>query len=132
MRAAAIFLALSATSLMAPVMSPAMAATPAPVRSEIGSLLARLESSGCRFNRNGDWHAGAEAKGHLLRKLDAIEGKTTVASTERFIELAATRSSSSGKDYQVQCGGVAPQPSAAWLTAQLRQLRSTAASTTSR
>lgn len=128
MRAAAIFLALLASSLMAPV----MAATPAPVRSEIGSLLARLESSGCRFNRNGDWHAGAEAKGHLLRKLDAIEGKTTVASTERFIELAATRSSSSGKDYQVQCGGEAPQPSAAWLTAQLRQLRSTTPSTTSR
>lgn len=104
----------------------AQATTPAPVRGEITALLARLESSGCRFNRNGDWHAGGEARAHLLRKLDAIEGKTTVASTERFIELAATRSSTSGQAYQVQCGQAAPQASADWLGAQLRQLRASA------
>lgn len=122
---------LTALSLAALAL-PVQAATPAPVRSEIGALLARLDSSGCRFNRNGDWHSGAEAKGHLLRKLDAIEGKTTVGSTERFIELAATRSSSSGKDYQVQCGAAVPQPSAVWLGAQLRLLRTPAAASTVR
>ncbi|MFZ5549870.1 MAG: DUF5329 family protein [Pseudomonadota bacterium] len=110
----------------------AQAATPAAVRNEITALLARLESSGCRFNRNGDWHGGAEAKGHLLRKLDAIDGKAAVTSTERFIELAASRSSSSGREYQVQCGSAAPQPSAAWLAAQLRVLRSTASPDTAR
>lgn len=119
MRAALVVAALAAWAAGA-----ALATTPAPVRSEITALLARLESSGCRFNRNGDWHAGVEAKGHLLRKLDAIEGKTTVASTERFIELAASRSSSSGKEYQVQCGSAAPQPSAVWLATQLKALRS--------
>lgn len=103
---------------------PALAGpTPAPVRAEINALMARLESSGCQFFRNGDWHSGAEAKTHLLRKLDAVEGKATVAKTEQFIELAATRSSSSGQAYQVRCGQTAPVPSATWLGSQLQSLR---------
>jgi hypothetical protein len=97
--------------------------TPAPVRSEIDALMTRLESSGCQFQRNGDWHSGAEAKTHLLKKLDAVEGKATVAKTEQFIELAATRSSMSGQPYQVKCGQAAPVPSATWLGAQLQALR---------
>jgi len=100
--------------------------TPAPVRAEINALMARLESSGCQFFRNGDWHSGAEAKTHLLRKLDAVEGKTTVAKTEQFIELAATRSSSSGQAYQVRCGASTPVPSATWLGSQLQSLRTSA------
>jgi hypothetical protein len=100
--------------------------TPAPVRAEINALMGRLESSGCQFFRNGDWHSGAEAKTHLLRKLDAVEGKTTVAKTEQFIELAATRSSSSGQTYQVRCGQAAPVPSATWLGSQLQTLRAAA------
>jgi Family of unknown function (DUF5329) len=97
--------------------------TAAPVRTEIDALLTTLQSSGCAFNRNGTWHGAAEAKGHLLRKLDYIEGKSTVKSTEQFIELAATKSSSSGKPYQVRCGSavVDSQP---WLTRQLAALRS--------
>lgn len=98
--------------------------TPAPVRAEINALMARLESSGCQFYRNGDWHTAAEAKTHLLRKLDSIEGQTNVAKTESFIELAATRSSSSGQAYQVKCGQAAPVPSATWLGSQLQIIRS--------
>lgn len=98
--------------------------TPAPVRTEINALMARLESSGCRFNRNGDWHPAAEAKAHLLKKLDAVERQTTVTRTEQFIELAATRSSMSGQAYQVQCGQAAAVPSASWLGSQLQIVRS--------
>ena len=100
--------------------------TPAPVRAEIDALLARFQASGCQFSRNGSWYGGSEAKGHLLRKLDYIEGKTTVGSTEQFIELAASRSSSSGQAYQVKCGNQAPVPSQAWLTQQLGTLRGAA------
>lgn len=101
--------------------------TPAPVRAEINTLMGRLESSGCQFYRNGDWHTGAEAKTHLLRKLDSIEGQTTVAKTETFIELAATKSSTSGQAYQVKCGQAAPVPSASWLGSQLQIIRSSSA-----
>ncbi|MEK8030232.1 DUF5329 domain-containing protein [Ideonella sp. DXS29W] len=103
-------------------------ATPPPVRAEINALMGRLESSGCQFLRNGDWHSASEAKAHLLKKLEAIEGSTTVAKTEQFIELAATRSSMSGQAYQVRCGQAAPVPSATWLGAQLQSIRSSTAS----
>ena len=55
------------------------------------------------------------------------EGRGTVASTEQFIELAATKSSSSGQSYQVKCGAVAAVPSAQWLGQQLKQIRATGA-----
>ena len=75
----------------------AAAPAPVPVRAEIDGLLARLQSSGCEFNRNGSWYSGAEAKTHLMRKLDYLDGKDLVTSTEKFIELGASTSSSSGK-----------------------------------
>ena len=103
------------------------APTAAPVRAEINTLLTTLQTSGCQFNRNGSWYSGAEAKDHLLRKLDYFEGKTTVQNTEQFIELAATQSSSSGKAYQVKCGANAQAvESRQWLSAQLATLRGTA------
>jgi len=102
------------------------APTAAPVRAEIETLLTRLQTSGCQFNRNGSWYSGAEAKDHLLRKLAYFEDKTTVQNTEQFIELAATKSSSSGKAYQVRCVGVQAVESKPWLTGQLATLRGAA------
>ena len=99
------------------------APTAAPVRAEIDALLARLEASGCRFGRNDEWHAGAAAKAHLLRKLEYIEKYGTIKTTEQFIDAAATKSSVSGAPYAVQCGNVAAVPSSAWLAAQLNALR---------
>ena len=104
----------------------AAATTSVPVRAEIDALLSRLQASGCQFNRNGTWYSAPEAKGHLLRKLEYIEGRGTITSTEQFIELAASRSSSSGKAYQVRCGGESPVQSKQWLTDQLKVLRSSA------
>ncbi|MCG2591731.1 DUF5329 domain-containing protein [Ramlibacter sp. XY19] len=98
--------------------------TPAPVRAEIDVLLARLQASGCQFNRNGSWYDGAEARSHLLRKLDALEGRGTVQNTEQFIQLAASGSSMSGKPYLVRCTGAAAVESRQWLTEQLAQVRS--------
>ncbi|MCA0325991.1 MAG: DUF5329 domain-containing protein [Proteobacteria bacterium] len=100
------------------------APTPGPIRAEIDALLTKLQSSGCDFDRNGTWHSGADAKDHLMRKLDYIEGKTTLRSTEQFIELAATKSSFSGKPYQVRCGKERAVESQQWLGKQLSVIRS--------
>ena len=100
--------------------------TPLP-RAEIEVLLSALEASGCRFNRNGSWHTAEEARMHLLRKLDYLEGKNAVQNTERFIDLAASASSVSGKEYLVQCGDTPPITSKQWLLAQLATIRSSAA-----
>jgi hypothetical protein len=97
--------------------------TPAPVRAEIDSLLSRLQTSGCQFDRNGSWYNTTEAKDHILRKLDYFEGKTTIQSTEQFIELAASKSSSSGKPYHVKCGTEAAVESQQWLNKQLLVVR---------
>jgi hypothetical protein len=94
----------------------------APVRGEIDRLLAALQSSGCEFQRNGSWHGAAEAKTHLLRKLDYIEKRSTLPSTEKFIELAASSSSASGQAYQVRCNG-SVQPSAQWFAKELQKIR---------
>jgi len=97
--------------------------TAAPVKAEIDALMERLQASGCQFNRNGSWYSGAEAKGHILRKLEYLEGKRTVQNAEQFIELAASRSSSSGKAYQVKCGNEPPFESQVWLNKQLSIIR---------
>jgi Family of unknown function (DUF5329) len=97
-------------------------ALPPAARAEVDQLLAALESSGCQFQRNGSWHSAAEAKSHLLGKLQAIERRGSLDSTEQFITLAATASSSSGKPYQVRCGNQT-SASGPWLQAKLKQLR---------
>jgi len=96
---------------------------PAPARAEVDALLARLQTSGCQFNRNGSWYSGAEAKDHLLRKLEYLEKKDLVKNAEQFIDLGATASSSSGKAYMVKCGAAAPVESKTWLTTELKAIR---------
>lgn len=101
----------------------AAAPLPAPARAEVDALLARLQASGCEFNRNGSWYAGAEARAHLLKKLDYLEGKDMVSTAEQFIDRGASSSSMSGKPYLVRCAGKAPVESAQWLRAELQALR---------
>jgi hypothetical protein len=111
-----ILLAAAATSLGAAPLPPA-------ARAEVDALLARLQASGCEFNRNGSWHGGAEAKAHLLKKLSYLEGKNLVTTAEQFIERGASRSSMSGKPYLVRCAGQPTVESARWLTAELQAQR---------
>lgn len=114
-------------SLLAAAIATAATAAPtaAPVRAEIDALLGKLQASGCQFNRNGSWYSGTEAKSHLLRKLEYFEDKGNVQNTEQFIELAASKSSSSGKPYQVKCGSDGAIDSKLWLTRELAALRKT-------
>jgi hypothetical protein len=115
--------AVAALVLLAAAQAATAAPLPPAARAEVDALLNRLQTSGCEFNRNGSWYAGADAKAHLLKKLDYLEGKSLVASAEQFIERGATGSSMSGKPYQVRCAGKAPVESAQWLKAELQQLR---------
>jgi hypothetical protein len=100
----------------------ACALTP-PVQAEVDALLSRLEASGCMFQRNGSWYPAAEAKSHLLRKLQYLDDRGMVQSAEQFIALAASSSSTTGAPYFVQCGTEASVRSETWLLAQLRAVR---------
>ncbi len=97
-------------------------ASPAASR-EINQLFAALENSRCEFNRNGTWHNAHAATEHLQRKYDYLLKKDLVTSAESFIDLAATRSSLSGKPYLVRCGNAQPVPSKSWFTSRLEELR---------
>ena len=98
-------------------------AAPSPARPEIDALLARLQASGCSFARNGSWHGAAEARTHLMRKLQYLEDRNLVQTTEQFIDRAAAQSSMSGKPYQVRCGNEAPMESRTWMTKELKAMR---------
>jgi hypothetical protein len=90
---------------------------------EIDALLSRLETSECQFYRNGSWYTAAEAKDHLRLKLDYLVKKGTVTTAEEFIERAATKSIVSGQPYRLRCANQEEQPSAVWLSGELRRYR---------
>jgi hypothetical protein len=113
--------ALFAGALLAPVVD--AAPLPPPARAEVLALLDRLEASGCTFFRNDGWHSGARAKEHLLEKLAHVEKHASLSTAERFIEVAASSSSVTGKPYLVRCGSAEPVTSAAWLTRELQDVR---------
>jgi hypothetical protein len=104
--------------------SPAFSAEPSPAtRSEIAHLLSYLETSGCQFYRNGSWYGPKEARTHLEMKYRYAVKTNRVFSTEDFIAGAASKSSMSGKPYQVKCDRNAPVTTAEWFTAELLRYR---------
>lgn len=96
-------------------------------KREVGELLARIERSGCEFNRSGTWYDGATARKHLQRKYDYLAARHQMGSAEDFLSMAATKSSMSGQAYTIRCAGGAPVPSAQWLELELRRIRTTPA-----
>ena len=87
---------------------------------EITALLLFVEQSECTFIRNGNHYNGTEARGHIETKYDYFKEK--IATTEDFIELAATKSVMSGKLYRVLCKEQ-EMNLADWLLAELDKLR---------
>ena len=89
---------------------------------EIKALLDFVERSECQFVRNGSEYPGPRARAHLEKKLDYLEGKNMLNSAEDFIDLAATKSSMSGRAYEVRCpDGV--EPASTWLKRELQRQR---------
>lgn len=110
------------------VSSACMAQPPSPATArEIASLFSTLEHSHCEFNRNGSWYGPAKAAAHLRRKYAYLLRKGLVTSAERFITLAASTSSMSGRAYLVRCDGVPPVESSRWFRSELARLRRSAA-----
>lgn len=94
----------------------------APTSPEVTALLDRLAQSRCSFYRNGTWYDAVAARQHLEKKYRYLAGRSLVATTEDFIRLGATSSSTSGEPYRVRCGSET-RPSADWLTRELAAVR---------
>jgi hypothetical protein len=92
-------------------------------RREVGQLLDFVAQSNCQFNRNGSWYDAKKARVHLQEKYDYLDQRDKVPTAEAFIDLAATKSSMSGKAYQVRCGTAPVMSSATWLSTELKRLR---------
>ena len=88
--------------------------------TEIRALIQAVAESECEFNRNGSVYS-AEAAEHL--ELKYSRGKRYADSAEAFIERLASKSSWSGKPYQMICDSET-QPAGEWLTVRLEALRS--------
>ena len=110
-------LARSLLLLMSMTLTLQAATTP----SEIEHLLQYLSESGCEYVRNGSVHSGQEAVAHIRKKYRYYADD--IDSTERFIELSASKSTLSGKSYSIRCPGQPEQSSNAWLNAELARYR---------
>ena len=88
---------------------------------EIRALVQSVAESGCEFNRNGSLHSAEAAAEHL--ELKYSRGKRYANSAEAFIDRLASKSSWSGKPYQVICDAEV-HPAGDWLTSTLATIRS--------
>lgn len=96
-------------------------------RKEIDGLLRAVGTSGCEFMRGGSSYSAAQAQEHLNQKYEYLVMRDLLASTEEFIDKAATRSSMTGEPYAMRCAAAAPQRCDEWMMARLRSMRQAAA-----
>ena len=88
---------------------------------EIEYLLTAVGSSDCLFVRNGTEHPPAEAESHL--RLKYRKGARYISTADDFIARIASKSSWSGRPYQILCPDDEPQLSGQWLNNQLSRYR---------
>ena len=100
------------------------AAAPSPVEArKIEHLIAAVEQlRDAKFIRNGTAYDASKAADHLRLKLR--EAGERVASAEDFIHLCASRSSVSGKPYELVFDDGRRMTSEAFLRAKLKELQS--------
>jgi len=101
----------------------AHAAPPSIAAAEINYLLDFIDRSGCKFFRNGSWYDSHRARSHLRDKYNYLAAHDHLKTAEDFIEQAATRSSMSGIEYQIQCEAGPAVPSSRWLRTALVEYR---------
>ena len=111
---------ISTTLLMLLCHIPLAWAVPPQTEREIDQLLDYIGSSDCEFERNGSTVTPARARSHIELKYGNT--RRYIDNSEDFIKYAATRSSLTGRAYQVRCNGV-EQPTAAWLQTALERIR---------
>lgn len=89
-------------------------------KQKIERLLAAVRQSGLVFVRNGKDHDAAGAADHLQHKWSRAGDRIKTA--EQFIEHIASRSSMSGRAYQVRHPDGTVEETGAWLRARLAEL----------
>ena len=65
------------------------------MNTEIDHFLSYVENTECLYERNGTMYRGKDAVEHIKKKYNYFKDK--IDSTEKFIELSATKSIISGK-----------------------------------
>ncbi|MBT6893720.1 MAG: DUF5329 family protein [Gammaproteobacteria bacterium] len=86
---------------------------------QIQQLLNLVSASNCSFVRNGKTHNARESVKHISRKYAHYEHD--IDSIDSFIELTATKSLFTGKQYLVNCDGQI-MPSAKWMHGKVIEL----------
>jgi len=92
------------------------------MKKEINHLLSFVENTECLFERNGTSHIGKDASEHIIKKYNYYIND--IDSTEKFIDLSASKSTMSGKYYMIACKGKQKIKSQEWLLQELRKFRS--------
>ena len=85
-------------------------------------LLDSVAASDLQFMRNGKAHTGAKAAEHMRRKYEHFNDR--IQSADDFIDLAATKSTISGKQYTVRTAD-GEMATADWLRSILTDYRNT-------
>lgn len=93
----------------------------ASTQDEIAHLLKLVETTECKYERNGTLHTGAEAVEHINKKYQYYADD--IKSTEDFIKYSATKSKMSGKYYKIHCANKAVVKSQEWLLIELKAYR---------
>lgn len=86
---------------------------------QIQQLLDQVSGSNCSFVRNGKTHTSKESVKHINRKYAHYE--VDIDSIDSFIELTATKSLFTGKEYHVHCDGQI-MTSADWMHRKATEL----------
>jgi hypothetical protein len=108
------------------------AAPPTTALAETRYLIEFVEGSGCEFYRNGTRYDAARAGSHLRDKYTAVAAAGEIGTAEVFIEKVASRSSLTGRPYEVSCAGHERVLVADWLREELYRYRMKGASRDSR
>jgi len=93
------------------------------LEAKVQELLAKIETSGCQFERNGSLHPGKEARSHLASKYENAKNSWFAPSkkdwtVELFIEKIASKSTISGDPYYVLCDGKPKITAKEWFSLQ--------------
>ncbi len=100
----------------------AQADVPVSPTHEIDHLLMFVEKSPCMLERNGIKYSGRDAAAHIKKKYRYFRNK--IKTSEAFIEYSASKSTISGKYYEVHCPGLPRVKTQTWLLDELARYRS--------
>ena len=104
-------------------LSSASSDVPEDQTAEVEHLINYLaDSDDCRMIRNGKSYSAKDGAAHVRRKYNYFRDE--ISSTEMFIEYAGTKSTKSGRLYEVLCIGQEPEFSRDWLLEELSAYRS--------